>query len=406
MKKNTFLKRFIIFLALSILVSCTGKAKNENIKKATEKESKEALKKSENLIGDKSFEKLLSISNEEEKIDKVSIELFLKLQSIQSEKDNFILSPFSIQRALSLISENISDKNNLTFLTLYDKIKLPNNFQNTNLDNLILLNKAKTGEPKKKADNIKLVEFPNEALKEYKNFQQNLFDEVIDETTYKSDIVLSVIDGIIFKGKWDEPFDKKETKDKEFTKSDGSKIKVPTMTRRFEEKKAILNDKIEAFSMTSDLSTIYFIKIKDKNLNNTEEIYNIINKFGDIEQEKYNVTFSLPKVNTKNKIDLKPIFNILGLKEMLISFKMDKLIDNNLMVDDAFQVATLTLDEEKIEAKAITRIDIKETAVAPNDFKEIEIKMDSPFMIIIKDNLKDSNSGNIVFMSHIEDPSK
>lgn len=393
-----------IFLIPSILlVSCKTTQEKKQVVTLSKEEEKKIFDKSKELIDKNAYKKFNFINDKNEQLDKISLEMFVNSQKLYGDDKNFVFSPFSVQRALGLMAENIEDKNDLEFLKIYDMNKiLDRNFAQTKLGNLILVNNKAIKELKKDSENIKSLNFPDQALEEYKKLQKNVLDEVLDEEPF-DDVVLSLIDVISYEGKWDKPFDVSKTKDKEFTTSSGEKVKAPTMSQHFDFSNGIADDKVEAVFMTSKNSKVYFIKVKDKNLRTAESLYNIMDDLD--KSEHVQVNFEVPKINTRTTQSILHIFNQFGMDKVFKTFKLDKLSDVDLTIDKAKQMATLEIDEFKAKAKAVTKITNK-SAAPPTPQKVLDIKMDSPFYVIIKDADENNEFENIIFTSYIENPLK
>ena len=91
---------------------------------------------------------------------------------------------------------------------------------------------------------------------------------------------------------------------------------------------------------------------------------------------------------------------------MLNTFKLEKLLpDMKLVVSDAKQTSTLKMDEKGAKAKSVTKTEVKEISM-PKKNKNIDIKMDGPFYIIIEDYDENSKANLITFTAHIADPSR
>lgn len=393
-----------IFLIPAImLVSCKTNEDKKTIITLGKEEEKKIFDKSKEFANKDEYKKFMSINDKNEQLDKISLEMFVNSQKLYGDDKNFVFSPYSVQRAFGLMAENIEDKSGLEFLKVYDMNKiLQRSFDQTKLGNLILVNNKAIKELKKDAENIKSVNFPDQALEEHKKLQKNVLDEVLDEEPF-DDVILSLVDVISYEGKWDKPFDVSKTKDKEFTTSSGEKVKAPTMSQHFDFSNGIANDKVEAVFMSSKDSRVYFIKVNDKNLRTAESLYKIMDDLD--KSEHVQVNFEVPKINTRTTQSISHIFNQFGMNKVFNSFRLDKLSDVDLTVDKAKQVATLEIDEFKAKAKAVTKIDTK-SAAPPTPQKVLDIKMDSPFYVIIKDSGKNREYENIIFTSYIENPLK
>lgn len=353
-------------------------------------------------------EKLLFDASQTNKTNKVNLDIFTTLLKEKKTDENFVLSPLSIQRCLDLISLCTDDRKDLLLFEFYDKAHLQNlKFKNTKLANLILINLQNIkGETKNlNYDNIKTVKSAEEGTKVYQKFQKSNLDEILDKEKISDDVVASFIDTINYEVKWKQPFDEKKTEKRDFTKSDGTKIQVDTMYNHFENVTAISNDVMEIFSIRSNDSNIYFIKPKEEHNFSAEQLQDLINTFKE-SKERYEVNFYLPKIDIKSQVDFMNLFPKIGLGKLLNEFKIEKLLpDMNVKVCKAKQTSTLKINEKGAKAKAVTKIDVKETSM-PVENKNIDIKMDRPFYIIIEDHDENSKADLITFTAYIVDPSR
>ncbi|WP_313961274.1 serpin family protein [uncultured Parvimonas sp.] len=353
-------------------------------------------------------DKLVFDASQTKQINKVNMDIFTALLKNKKTDDNLVLSPLSIQRCLDLISLCTDDRENLQLFKFYDEAHLQNlKFKNTKLANLILINLQNIkGETKNiNYGNIKTVKSAEEGTKVYQKFQKSNLDEVLDKEKISDDVVASFIDTINYEVKWKQPFDEKKTEKRDFTKSDGAKIQVDTMYNHFENVTAISNDVMEIFCIRSNHSNIYFIKPKEEQNFSAEQLYNLINTFKE-SKERYDVNFYLPKIDIKSQVDFMNLFPKIGLGKLLNEFKIERLLpDMNVKVSKAKQTSTLKMDEKGAKAKAVTKVDVKETSM-PVKNKNIDIKMDRPFYIFIEDYDENSKTELITFSAYIVDPSK
>lgn len=351
-------------------------------------------------------EQIVFNKDKTENINKLNLEIFSTM--LESNKgENFVLSPLSIQRCLDLISLSTEDRENLEFLKNYDDAHLQNlKLKNSKLANLILINtKNFNGETKNlNYDNVKTVKSSKEATKTYQDFQKKHLEEILDKAEFDESLITSFIDTVNYDANWDQKFNESLTKMRDFTKLDGSVIQVNTMSNSFKNSVAISDEEKEAFSMVANDSKVYFIKPKKNEYFSAEQlqetIYSLENSSNSAE-----VTFFLPKINTKTEVDFKSLFSKIGLDKMLSGYKLEKILGNSeIKVSDAKQNSILKIDENGAKAKTVTKISSKSTAVPGK--KYLTIKMDSPFYVIIEDFDEKSNSNLITFSAFITDPSK
>lgn len=366
-----------------------------------------SCKKTEKLFPE-NRENMIFDASQTGNANKVNLDIFTALLKNKKNDENLVLSPISIQRCLDLISLCTDDRENLPLFKFYDESHLQNlKFKNTKLANLILINLQNIkGETKSlNYDNIKTVKSATEGTKVYQDFQKSHLDEVLDKEKIADDVVASFIDAINYEVKWKQSFNEKKTEKRDFTKSDGTKIQVDTMYNHFENVTAISNDYMEIFSIKANDSKIYFIKPKEEHNFSAEQLQNLINTFKE-SKERYDVNFYLPKIDIKSQVDFMNLFPKIGLEKLLNEFKIERLLpDMNVKVCKAKQTSTLKIDEKGAKAKAVTKIDVKETSM-PVENKNIDIKMDRPFYIIIEDHDENSKADLITFTAYISDPSK
>ena len=72
-----------------------------------------------------------------------------------------------------------------------------------------------------------------------------------------------------------------------------------------------------------------------------------------------------------------------------------------LVISDVLHKAFISLDEEGTEAAAVTAVIMAAGAGAPSEEQPIEVRVDRPFLFLIRD----SESGAILFMGRVMDPS-
>lgn len=351
-------------------------------------------------------EEIVFNKDKTENINKLNLEIFSTM--LESNKgENFILSPLSIQRCLDLISLTTEDRENLEFLKNYDDAHLQNlKLKNSKLANLILINtKNFSGETKKlNYDNVKTVKSSKEATKTYQDFQKKHLEEILDKSEFDESLITSFIDTVNYEANWDQKFNESLTKMRDFTKLDGSVIQVNTMSNSFENSVGISDDEKEAFSMVANDSKVYFIKPKKNEYFSADQLLETIYSLKN-SSDSAEVTFFLPKIDTKTEVDFKSLFSKIGLDKMLSGYKLEKLLGNTeIKVSDAKQNSILKIDENGAKAKTVTKISNKSTAVPGK--KHLTIKMDSPFYVIIEDLDEKSNTNLITFSAFITDPSK
>ncbi len=217
---------------------------------------------------------------------------------------------------------------------------------------------------------------------------------------------LFLANAVYFKGKWADPFDAKDTKDRPFHLHGGSQKNVPMMTqtktftyRRGTGYQAVrLPYQDENFAM--------FVFLPDAN-SSPEKLLGIMN--GDTWQRVTKPGFSekegtvvLPKFKLEYSVELKQPLEAMGMKT---AFYLDKanfsgIAPPPLYISAARQKTFIEVKEEGTEAAAVTGIVMagcEEPLPPPNPFQMI---VDRPFLFLIEDK----PTGTILFMGVMFDP--
>lgn len=213
---------------------------------------------------------------------------------------------------------------------------------------------------------------------------------MIERSSVQPDPQLALVlaNAVLFAGRWEDPSRADETKDRTFTKADGTKIKVPMMsfsTARAAEKDgwiAVERKYLGGFSA-------YFIlppEGKTPAELPARESMALIDEARRVKApDLYDVR--LPKMDLKTSAELiKPLVD-LGVRgifeggEALSKIPADTASD--LVVSQITQQARLKVDEKGTVAAAVTEVAIEATAMPPPG---TVIKLDRPFIMVIQDD--------------------
>lgn len=212
---------------------------------------------------------------------------------------------------------------------------------------------------------------------------------------------LIILDAIYFKGDWDEPFDKKLTRDLPFTLGNGQTVTHPRMSRT-EEFEYYENDAFQAVQLPyagGEVSMYVFLPKKslDEFLQNLT-IGNWERWTAQLRSRKG--TVGLPRFKLENDYDLKHVLEAMG---MTVAFTRQAnfhgISDEPLYIGWVKQKTYVDVNEEGTEAAAVTGIGFQGAAVRrePPPFRMV---VDRPFFLAIRDN----QSGAFLFLGAIVDP--
>ena len=199
----------------------------------------------------------------------------------------------------------------------------------------------------------------------------------------------------IVKGSWTDKFDSKQTRERSFTRADGTRKNVPMMSQTHEfsygETKAFQFVRLpygnRAFSMTVMLP---FSGYTTKNISE----WLTADAWASLESHPCEVDLWLPRFETKFYIQLNDILSEMGMPRAfqngLAEFHaMSDLAD---CLDFVQQHAMIKVNEEGTEAAAVSSAGMeKYTSIGPSDTKIFHA--DRPFLYIISEN----STGTILF---------
>lgn len=429
-KMNNKLKLFTTILSISIVLSACNNVgnKDNNINNNTNENTK-----TEDRVGNK-MENNTGIADIGLKADIVSeIEGNLINNEIhpmdtlgyrwakEAFKDNGIdnnlaISPLGISRTLSMLANGMDTEDNM--LSYYKNFSLlDKKYKNTNSESIILANKTLTTLSKEGKNNkyIKSVEFPEEATKEKLNLQKRVLGEALNSDKFKEDLVLALLDATKFKSDWEDPFDPENTTKEDFTLANGDKKEIDMMVEN-EGRQALITKDVEMTSKRGkNGSIVYFIKPKSKDIASEYGKISEYMKEFNRDSLNYNVNLYVPKVEFKSKIEnLGKYLNSLGLDAISETFDLPNYITktvNPLFIGSFSQDTYFKLDEKGTEAKSYTEMGVEMTSLPIGETKEVDIKMNSPYFIVVEDKSifkeKDArDSNNIVFIAYVADPTK
>lgn len=233
----------------------------------------------------------------------------------------------------------------------------------------------------------------NEEFKAWLNENTNnlLEKEVNELSPFDERDVLVIATSIYFKGNWDTKFTESYTKDNTFYTANG-----PVATT-FMQKEGYMqyleNDKYTAISSTFNNGGKMWMVLPEIGTtveelveNNTFVDYIFAEPYMDYNNVKY-VEAKIPKFDVSSTVDLISKMKNMGINKVFSSGVADfSPLTNKLMLEvtNATHSARVKVDENGCEAAAFTVMDIKATALMPQE--PIIFKADRPFLFMITDN--------------------
>jgi serpin B len=111
------------------------------------------------------------------------------------------------------------------------------------------------------------------------------------------------------------------------------------------------------------------------------------------------VTLALPKLETKDRIDLRPVLQALGMTAAFTAHAADfsgMTGDRDLHIDQVVHQATITVDEQGTEAAAATGIAVARVSRPA----AATLTVDRPYLLLVRDR----PTGTILFFGRVCDP--
>ncbi|KAJ8380703.1 hypothetical protein SKAU_G00014810 [Synaphobranchus kaupii] len=217
--------------------------------------------------------------------------------------------------------------------------------------------------------------------------------------------VMYLINYIYFKGKWEIPFDPKNTKEDQFHVDD--KTSVPVQMMYEEDKFHIFHDEeisAHVLQLHYNESVSMMLVLPEKALQGLEEgvCKKHLKKWTtSVRKRTYRVY--VPKLSLKTSYQLKEILSGMGITEI---FKKSANLtgiseQGNFVVSKVIHKATLDMDEAGTTATAVTGIEIMATSIRFPVPVPV-LKFDRPFMVFVL-NLE---TRSILFMGKIVNPAE
>jgi serpin B len=365
------------------------------------------------------------------------LEFYKKIRNKFPDKKNILVSPLSAFLAISMLyndadketkesiaqvlrSQGISPQDLNRANSLLQKALESNSesFQ-INIANALFIHK----------DNIFKKAFINRVTKAYqaliekKDFQdpetvtsindwvkthtKGTIESIVDQLSTNDKLVL--LNATYFLGKWTYPFDPEDTKPQNFMLDNGTKIKTDTMdqTRYFKYAKIGNGEAIELpYGKENEASMIVLLPSKGKTLQSFEKeltddyLSEALSSLGDDSHKKIHLTF--PKFKGESDIPLNDTLTAMGMGSSFTDeADFGKLSSSKTNVSKAIQKTYIEVDEVKTKAAAVTGIGI-ESAGMPLKEKITDMKIDRPFMYLIRDN----RTGALLFIGAESNPKK
>ena len=349
----------------------------------------------------------------------------IKLIKSTIKKENYLISPYSIEIALNMLKEgaNGNTKDEIEKVLPNRKISDISIKNRVNIANSLFI-KDKYKNTIKKDFKIALVDsYDSEVL--YDEFKTpDVINEWVNKKTdgmikkiinkMDDNFVLGVANAIAVDVEWAKQFDCNDTTKEKFTKDNGKTINVEMMHNSYttdsykylesKDAKGIIipyksydykTGKID-YDNGRNLEFIGILPNKSveeyiKDL--TEDSLNNLIKSASGASSTYEIKLSLPRFKYEYSVDnFKDSLVKLGIKDAFDQYNADfsgimkkSDMDDNLYVGTAIHKTYIDLNEKGTKAAAVTFFGIDSYAALPQDKEIINIEFNRPFVYMIRD---------------------
>ncbi|KAM4889081.1 serpin I2 [Thomomys bottae] len=216
---------------------------------------------------------------------------------------------------------------------------------------------------------------------------------------------LVLVNAIHFKGDWKQKFRKENTQLMDFTKKDGSAIKIPMMTAHLRTKYGYFSESSTKYQVLElpykgdDFSLIIVLPAKDVSMEEVEKRMTsrqILTWFSEMQEEE--VEMALPRFNIEQKLDFKEALYSLNITEMFSGgCDLSGITDSSeVYVSKVMQKVFLEINEDGSEASTSTGVDLPVIM----SLTQTRFIANHPFLFILKNNPTES----ILFMGRVTNP--
>lgn len=223
--------------------------------------------------------------------------------------------------------------------------------------------------------------------------------------TIPEDTVMFLLNAVYFKGLWKQPFDPKNTEEKDFTNFEGKKVPVSMMMDKGEFE-YLANDKLRMVRLpygSGRLAMLVALPSEGKDLKALSKEMTVKNWTAWMAGFKSTRgTVFLPRLKSEFEAVLNDPLSELG---MGVAFS-DKanfsgIRDaNDLFIRQVLHKTTIEVNEEGAEASAATKVEVGVTSAPAQPIKEFVFSADRPFYYAIADK----TTGALLFLGVYGDP--
>lgn len=233
----------------------------------------------------------------------------------------------------------------------------------------------------------------------------NKIQKIIEQLSPMDRMIL--LNAIYFNGIWSTRFDENGTKLRDFRKSDGTVLSIPTMNKE-EKLDYTSNDLFEAVKMpygNGQYNMIVMLPANNKNLQNIIDEFSVDKwkSWNGSFETKEHVEVTMPRFKFAFDFELKNILKSMGMPKAFNPLEANFSgisNDGDLHISSVIHKSYIDVNENGTEAAAVTAVTISVTSAGPGDNQKIYFTVDKPFVFAITE--KDTEA--ILFIGEVQNP--
>ena len=201
-------------------------------------------------------------------------------------------------------------------------------------------------------------------------------------------VLALLVSSLYYKAAWQDEFHADQTEEDVFTDAAGNKVRVDFM-HKTEDANFIRREGYQAARLATHLGEMVFVLpdegVAPEALLQEEDFLARLEFYGDAASWG-EVQWSVPKFDVNSDLDLMDALKRLGITDLPDYNRADlsALTDLDAFLSEAKQLARVKVDEEGVEAAAVTILTVECTALPPQPTEVCVMDLDRPFLFLIR----------------------
>ena len=358
----------------------------------------------------------------EDNINNSTTDFYDKLIVASFKEENYLISPYSIRIALSMLKDGANGETKKEIEDLIGNVNTKLGNENVKLANTVFIKDKYKDYVNKDYTNLLSSSYNSGIIydsfnstdkinKWVKDNTDGMINKILDEID--PDFVIGLANAIAIDAKWQYSFECDSTLEGDFNTGDTIlKVEMMRDSYRSEDIKYVKDNDIEGIILPYR-EELEFIALKPQGsiktyINNTtiDEINELISNANNASNKK-RVYLKMPRfaysydykdfMDDLKNLGIQKIFDPNGADLSNIISKNEE----NLYVSEAIHKAAIDLNEEGTKAAAVTYFGMTfNSAIEDEDYEIIQIELNKPFIYMIKDK----KSNEILFFGSVYEP--